>query len=114
MRASAVTVIQSTDNAVGGGIFAFLRRIVPDVTAGAGTFGVLAVASLADSAGISGAGAGVGEAVFSAKFLFIFRLGFETSPFVSKGTFDSRAAGARSFGIAQSGAILGCYALSIG
>ena len=84
--------------------------VFPLIACGAGTFGVFSVASLSGAAGLVGAGAGLGKSVFIAKF----RLGFETSPFVSKGTFDSRAAGARGFGIAQGCAILRRNALGRG
>ena len=110
LRASAVAIIQRTDNAVGIWIFTFLRRIVPNVASRTGTFGVFSVASFADS-DLVGAGAGEGEAEFGAKLLLYFRLGFEASPFVAKWAFDPAAAGARGFSITQSRAVLGCYAL---
>ena len=99
---------QRADNAVSGGIFTFLGRIVPDITESAATFGVFAVASFAD-AGLVGSGAGESEAILLADF----RIGFEASPFVAKGAFDTTTAGARGFGIAQSGAILRGNALGI-
>ena len=92
----------------------FLTAVVlPFIAAGAGTFGVFTVAGLAGAAGLVGTGAGEGETEFGAKLVLYFRLGFEASPFVAKRTFDTTAAGARGFGIAQSRAILGGDALGI-
>ena len=110
MRAGAVTIIQRAYDAVGFIIiFTFLRRIVPNVASRTGTFGVFTIAGFADS-GLVGAGAGEGEAVLLADF----RIGFEASPGVAEGAFDTAAAGARGFSIAQSRAILGGDALGRG
>ena len=74
---------------------------------------IIMIASFADSAGLVGAGAGLGEAKFGAELVFDFRLGFEASPFITEGAFDARATRAACLGIAQSGAILRRDALGV-
>ena len=86
--------------------------IFPLIARSAGAFGVFSVASFAD-ADLVGASAGKGEAEFGAELVY-FRLGFEASPVVAKGAFNTGAAGARGFSITQSGAILSGDALGRG